>query len=162
MNSYHSYAGSGYKAQQVANLYKSNSNEGLSQRELMAKLHQKIINQLYLARDAYAAGNVEGMLEHNLKVIHIADVLRQEMAATSALMTDDPEGAIAVRHHANLYLQILERTTNVLQKKPPEEEFNSIIEFIKPLYEAWLPPKPESATQASLDASEAPNTNVAS
>ena len=161
MNSYHSYAGSGYKAQQVANLYKANSNEGLSQRELMAKLHQKIINQLYLARDAYVAGNIEGMLEYNLKVIHIADILRQEMAATSASMAEDPEAAAAVLHHANLYMHILERTTNVLQKKPPENEFNAIIEFIKPLYEAWLPPKTESAPLADTESSEESGTNVA-
>ena len=84
------------------------------------------------------------------------------MEATSEAMAEDPEAAKSVMHHAHIYTTILTRTTNVLQVKPPEDEFNAIIEFIKPLYEAWLPPKPAAEGAADQPAELAPTTNVAS
>ncbi len=143
--------------QRAAKAYKSNAYQGMSEREMMAQLFQKIINHLYLARDAQAAGNLEFMVEQNSKAIHVLDVLREELLGSDAVK--DAEAAPTVTFLLQTYTQAIERIANVLQAKPPQDEFNAIIEMMKPIYQAWLPPKDAPAPAAETSVI---STNVSS
>jgi flagellin-specific chaperone FliS len=134
--------------QRAANAYKSNAYQGMSEREMMAQLFQKIINHLYLARDAQMAGNLEFMVEQSAKAIHVMDVLREELLGSDALK--DAEAAPAATFLLQTYTQAIERIANVLQATPPHEEFNAIIEMMKPIYQAWLPPKGAPEADATV------------
>jgi flagellin-specific chaperone FliS len=137
----------------AANVYKSNAFHGISERDMMAQIFQKAIKHLYAGRDAYLASNFEGMLEQNSKAIHIFDVLREDLLASDALK--DAEAAAPARFLLQSYTSLIERIANVLQTKPPEDAFTAIIDTIKPIYQAWLPPKPEQAGNGE------PNINTA-
>lgn len=132
---------------QAARAYKSNAFQGMSDRELMAQLYQKIINHLYQARDAYLSNNLEAVAEQNSKVIHIVDVLREELIGSGALK--DPEAALPAAFLLKTYTSLLERVANVLQKKPVDEEFNAIIALVKPLYHAWMQPKADGDSETA-------------
>lgn len=127
----------------AASVYKSNAFHGISERDMMAQIFQKAIKHLYAGRDAYLASNFEGMLEQNSKAIHIFDVLREDLLASDALK--DPEAAAPAKFLLQSYTSLIERIANVLQTKPPEDAFTAIIDTIKPIYQAWLPPKPGQA-----------------
>jgi len=127
----------------AAKSYKTNSFEGLSQRELMVRIYQKVINHLYLAKDAQLAGNLEEMVAQNSKAIHIVDVLREELIGSEAVR--DEEAGPTAQFLVQSYAHWITRIANVLQHKPPAEEFDRIIEMVKEVYKAWIPPKEENA-----------------
>lgn len=139
----------------AASAYKTNSYQGLSQRELMVRIYQKTINHLYVARDAHLANELEQMVEQNGKAIHILDVLREELIGSDALK--DPEAANGARYLIKAYGDWIIRITNVLQQKPVVNEFNAIIDEIKDVYKAWMPPKP---AEGEVSAGEAVPMNI--
>lgn len=131
----------------AAAAYKSNQYQGLSERAMMAQLYQKLINHLYLSRDAYSAGNLEMVAEQNGKVIHILDVLREELIGSEA--HNDAEAALPAKFMIGTYTDLISRVANVLQKKPVVDEFNAIIEVLKPIYQAWAAPETPGESAAS-------------
>ena len=117
--------------------YNTMGNQHKNERELMAEAMRTVINNLTLARDAYLTKSFETMLEYNNKSIKIVDVLREELASSDALK--DPEAKAPALYLMNTYKELIVRIADVLTTPAPQEEFNALIELLKPIYRAWLP-----------------------
>lgn len=127
------------KAQaQAATAYKNMGLEGTSQRELIAGVIRKVINNTYQAKDSYKSRLLEEMCDINERSFQILDVMRIEMAEYIRL--DNREAADTAKAMTNIFTQTLERLANVLNHPDPEKAFEAIIDDLKPVYKAWIPP----------------------
>ena len=136
----------------ASKLYQANSYHSLSQAQAMAETFRVLINGLMLARDACAAKTFDVMVKHNIKTLKIIDVLREELSAGRAEMTD-PEGVAAADFLHQLYTKLIFGISDILQTSDPVAEFNALIERIKPVYKTWA--DADKKPQASQDKTSA-------
>ena len=131
----------------AAHTYHQVSQQGISDRQMMAEVYRTAIKNLYLARDAYSNRKLDVMAGYNAKTIKIFDVLREELAASDALK--DPEAAPLAKFLRHTYTDLILRLARVLRTPSPVDEFNALAEIIKPIYRAWAPPTPAADTESS-------------
>ena len=131
----------------AAAAYKINGFQGMDSREMMSAVLKKSMTHLYTVRDAVAAGNFELVAEQSGKIIHIYDVLYQDLLGSDA--QNDAEAAPAAKYLLYTYRTLIERVANLLSAKDVLAEIEAIMATIKPLYEAWQPPKEPTGTAAN-------------
>ena len=115
--------------EQATGAYQSVQEKHMDSIEIAVALYKGVIKSLYQAKDAYVENQLEDVVELNTKTIKIIMALQSHL-------NDDPEDETSSWLN-DFYNHIFIRINRIFHAEDTPQEYNDLIELIKPVHDQW-------------------------
>ncbi|MCD8566411.1 MAG: flagellar protein FliS [Alphaproteobacteria bacterium] len=123
------FQGKGQFYEKAATAYRTTYVSNISGFEIVAELYQGMLGNIEQAKNAYQCGKLDQFCRLNEKTYRILIALQSHL--------DFDQGGDAAVFLNNFYNSIFVSLAKIHKNQDPPQEFDRIIQFIRPVYQQW-------------------------